>query len=120
MAWPTGGKLLLNGFREAPESAVIRSEMETGPAKQAKVRSRVITPRQVRYHMTPAERTAWETWFKGAECDYGVGWFDWVNPVTGNTIQARIQGGEYEFSAVSAGQGAPIEWELSLTLESWD
>ncbi|MBD3610519.1 MAG: hypothetical protein HUJ30_08220 [Gammaproteobacteria bacterium] len=120
MPWPSVGKLLLNGYRETPESAVNRTPMEKGPPKQAKVKSRRMVPRAVRYRMTPAERDTWETWFTGAECNFGSGWFDWINPFKGITTQARIVNGEYQFTAASAGEGAPLEWELSITLESWE
>ena len=71
MAFPTYGKLQLRGYTETPDSAVLRTEMETGPAKQAQVRSRSLVKRSVTIFFTGAEFETFKTWFRGAECNHG-------------------------------------------------
>jgi len=120
MAFPSIGQLLLSGYGERPQSAIQRTDMESGPPKQARVRSRVIVARPVRYQFTAAEVVTFETWFRGVECNYGAGWFDWNDPRTGTLKQARIVNGDYQIDAVSGGEGAPLQYQVGMTLESWE
>ena len=117
MAFPTYGKLLLNGHQGEPESAILRTDFETGPAKQSKQKSRVAVLRDMAIQFTAAELASFETWFRDAECDYGAGWFDWTDPRNGQTIQARLYQGTYRYQAVSTGEGAPIAWLTTFQLE---
>ena len=51
-AFPAYPKLLFQGFAEKPESAIKRSDNESGPAKQLKTKSRVLVKRNVIYLLT--------------------------------------------------------------------
>lgn len=117
MAFPTYGKLLLSNHSGDPESAILRSDFETGPAKQSKIKSRVPVRRTLVLQFTAAELASFEAWFRGAECNYGAGWFDWSDPRDDQTIQARIFEGKYTYQATSTGEGAPLAWLVTLQLE---
>lgn len=117
MAFPNYGKLLLSPHGSKPGSAIQRTEFETGPAKQTKIRSRVSVERAIAIQYTVDELVSFETWFRGAECNWGAGWFDWTDPRDGQVKQARVLNGEYDTNTVSAGEGAPLEHIVGLKLE---
>jgi len=117
MAFPSYGKLLLSPHSSKPGSAVQRTEFESGPPKQIKTRSRVAVERSLSIQFTSTELDSFETWFRGAECNWGAGWFDWADPRDGQVKQARVLNGEYDTTAVSAGEGAPVEYLISIKLE---
>lgn len=114
-AFPAYGELLLDGFGEQPETSLIRTEMETGPAKQAQVRSKQIVNMTVTYTYTSAEFILWKAWRKN-DIALGALYFDWRNPLTGNLVQARIPGGDYNADAFD-GKDKAIEWEVSFVME---
>lgn len=113
-AWPNTGKLLSEGFGNEPQSAVARTEMDSGPAKQRRVRGLVEHPRSCTYFMTSAERDTWLAWFRD-DIDRGAKWFDWPDPVSGNTVSARIVGGQY---SDKPHRGTLQHWRVAFTLET--
>ena len=120
MPFPSGGQLLLNGYGMRPGSAVLRTEMETGPPKQAKIKSQVMVGRPVQYLYTETELQAFETWFRGTECNWGASWFDWTDPRDGVAKQMRIVDGLYDVTPHNETEGAPLKWIVSLNLENWE
>jgi len=120
MPFPSTGKLSLSGYSEKPESALLRSEMESGPAKQALIKSRVMVERGITLRYSFAEYTAFKTWFKSADCNRGASWFDWTDPIDSTAKQARIKNGDYNAVPRNGGEGAPLEWDVSMIIETWD
>ncbi len=120
MAFPNGGELLLNGYGMRPASAVLRTAMESGPPKQAKIKSRVMVVRPVQYIYTETELQAFETWFSGTECNRGASWFDWTDPRDGAAKQVRIIKGEYGVLPHNESEGAPLKWIVSFNIENWE
>jgi len=120
MAFPiANGVYLLPGWQLKPQSVIERTEMESGPPKQAAVQSRRMKPRDITIQWSQADFDAFETWFEGSECGFGALFFDWTDPRDGNTKQARIVGGDYDASLASAGEGAPVKVVVTMTLEVW-
>ena len=117
MAWPTYGKLKLQGFGEKPDSSVLRTEMESGPPKESIVKSRVMVPRTVTYTFTLAEYNTWKTWF-ASEANGGK-WFNWIDPLDGSTRSTRIVRSEYDAKAQDAGQGSEPNMDVSMIFECW-
>lgn len=117
MAFPTYGTLLQANNPGKPEPAVIRSEFESGPARQYKTKSRTAVMRPLSIVYTDTELGSFETWFRGSECDWGVNWFDWEDYRDGTTKQARIYQGDYQYHHIDAGEGAPLKYQVDLTLE---
>lgn len=120
MPFPSTGKLSLSGYSEKPESALLRSEMESGPAKQALIKSRVMVERSITLHYSFAEYAAFKAWFKSTDCNRGASWFDWLDPIDGATKQARLKNGDYDALPRSGGEGAVLEWDVSMIIETWD
>lgn len=115
-AFPAYAKLLLEGFGENPEPAVLRTEMESGPPKQAKIKSRVMVARPVIYALdSKADYLAFIAWFKTG-VNYGSDFFDWTDPLDGLVKNARIVGGKIEARPIN---GALSQWRVSFSLENW-
>ena len=112
------GKLLLRDYGEKPESAVLRTEMESG-AKQAKIRSKQLVSRPVVIDYSKAEYGQFKTWFS-ATLAYGANWFYWTDPRDGVSKLVRIVRGEYDAKSYLKSQGDELRWEVSLSLESWE
>lgn len=119
MAFPSIGKINLSSYTEKPESAVLRSEMESGPSKQALIKSRVMVPRSVTLLFDATEYATFKAWFKSADCLSGANWFDWVDPIDGATKQARIKNGEYDPRPRSGNEGEQLKWSVSMIIETW-
>lgn len=114
--FPSNAKLLFEGFTERPASAVLRTEMESGPPKQAKLVSRVMVPRPVRYlFASKADYQAFVTWFR-TQISYGADWFDWTDPVDGTVKSARIVNGTYEPTPLRKNLE---RWVVAMDLETW-
>ena len=107
-------RLLLEGYGEQPEPAVLRTEMESGPPKQARVLSRVMVTRPVVcYFATVANYQTFMAWFRDG-INYGADWFHWPDPVDGTSKLARIVGGKVASTAISRRQ-----WRVTFSLETW-
>lgn len=117
MSWPSYGKLKLGNFKEKPESATLRTDFETGPAKESQVRSRVMNTRQVSYVFTLEEYGTWKTWF--AANASGGKFFDWIDPIDGGTKSVRIIKSEYEAQFLNAEDGAEPNVEVGMQFEGW-
>lgn len=115
--FPTYAKVLMANFAEDAESAVMSTQMETGPAKVLKVKSRVMVSRAVQIRLaSKADYLTFLTWFR-TTLEYGALWFDWFDPVSETTRSARFAGGRL-------GQGAPSStlagaWVIPATIETW-
>lgn len=120
--YPSLGRLLLAGYAEQPEQAVLRTDMESGPAKQITVRSRVLVTRPVSYYYTSAQYQGFKAWHRDA-LNRGANWFDWLDPIDGQVKLARIVAAPgqpaYDARAVSAREGDLLAWEVSFQLETW-
>lgn len=116
-AFPAYAKLLRDGFSERRESALLRSEMESGPAKQAKVRSRVMVTRPVRVMVNSlADYQAFIAWFRDT-INEGADWFDWLDPVDNVTKSVRFVGGGMDAEPAAVINGP---WFINgLRIEGW-
>lgn len=116
-AFPSYAKILLDGYAVQQASALKRSDMDAGPPKQRLDRSRQMVERQVTVHLgSRADYDAFMTWFRDT-IHRGADWFDFTNPETLTTLQARIKNGEMQRQPMNP---ALTLWHVSFTLESWD
>ena len=92
MATFPDGKITFSGFKRQRVSSVIRSDMESGPAKQALRASRDYIRFPVTYLFTATEYAAFDTWV--SDTIVIVGSFDWTDPVSGTLKEARIVNGD--------------------------
>jgi hypothetical protein len=114
--FPTAAKLL-HDYRVTREPAVQRTDMESGPPKQAKIRSRVMVTREVRYAFASlTDYNAFITWFN-TDIARGASWFDWTDPVSDTVKQARIVVGAIEEEQPNKTMDV---WILKFRIETWD
>lgn len=114
--FPTYANILYNGYQKNRESALMRSEMESGPPKQARVKSNVMEVHNVKIYLaSKANFLLFESWYADDIFD-GASWFDFTDPITGNTIQARFRNGGYAATPMTADME---NWEITAQIETW-
>jgi len=115
--FPTYAKLLHSPYRVTRDPAVLRTDMESGPPKQAMLRSRVMVTREVRYAFgSIADYKNFIIWFNTAIAR-GAAWFDWPDPIDDSVKQARIVGGNIEEEQPNKTLDV---WVLKFSIETWD
>jgi len=115
-ALPSYVRILFEGYTQQRDSGLLRTEMESGPPRQARFKTRVMITRQARlYISSKANFAAFETWFMN-DLAGGSLFFDMADPVSGATIQARFVGGTYTAKPLSSSMA---HWELSCQIENW-
>lgn len=115
--WPSYARILHEGFAEQRESALLRTEMESGPPRQTKIKSRVMITRQVVIEIdSGANYAAFKTWF-GTTINEGADWFTWTDPVDSTSKSARFVGGGFSAQPVSNALGG--FWRLNASIETW-
>lgn len=111
--WPPYAQIASIG--EDPQSALIRTPMESGPPKQAKVRSKQMINRPLAVALdSKSDYLSFRAWVDHT-LNRGRDWFSWADPVDDTVKQARILNGAYK--------GRPLGnrltyWEVTLTLET--
>lgn len=115
--FPSYAKLLHDPYDEQPESAVQRTDMESGPAKQSMIRSRAMVMRNVKYAFgSLADYQSFKTWFRN-DVNRGSTWFDWRDPVDDTVKSARIPGGRLNPAKPNKRMDT---WVLEFLIETWD
>lgn len=115
--FPSYLKLLHGGPRIVRESAVLRTDMESGPAKQAQVRSKAIVTGEFQYACaTLADYQAFKTWWK-TDAARGANWFFWTDPEDDASKLARVPGGVIDEEVPNKTLDV---WVLKFKLEWWD
>ena len=115
--FPSYAKILLDGFGEQRESALLRTEMESGPQKQVKIKSRVMVTRPVQIILpSKADYNSFITWYRDT-INEGANWFDWLDPVSSSTKSVRFNGSGIDASPLALLNG---HWVIrGLKLEGW-
>lgn len=115
-SFPTYAKILFNGYSQQRESALLRTEMESGAPRQSKVRSRVMITRTCNIFLPSiSDFRNFETWYS-TTIQEGALWFNYVDPVSGTTKEARFVGGGYTVTPLASALGG---WQVSAKIESW-
>lgn len=97
--FPSYACVLLEGYTETPNYAVLRSEMDVGVAKQRPRNSLPIVNRNVRIKVeNKSDKALFDQWFKD-DLNGGSGFFDYVDPLDATTKQARFVGGQISWSS---------------------
>jgi len=114
-AFPSYAQLERQGFGDTPRPGVVRTDMESGPPKQATVESRSLHRISVVYLIsTKADYQSFITWWETTISR--VDWFDWTDPVSNTTKQARIVDGAIETTPLRSDLA---HWEIRFDLEYW-
>jgi hypothetical protein len=89
--WPTGvpNNFEVSGFGHDADSGIIRSYMDSGPAKVRRRFTSVTKNYKGSIVMTHAQFLLWETWFEDVIC-FGSLTFTMPDPVHGGNMTARI------------------------------
>lgn len=101
-AFPTYARLLLEGYSEAPDYGVLRTEMDDGLAKQRARRSKPIVTRSatVMVHSLD-DRLEFDQWM-AQDLYGGAGWFAF-RTLAGTIQPARIVGGRISWTSLGGG-----------------
>lgn len=115
-ALPSYVCILAEGFAVTKESALMRTEMDSGPPKQAKIKSRVMVTQTVNMLLnTRADYQSFETWYSN-DINYGASLFDYPDPISKNTVEARFKNGGYRSTPLSPNMD---QWKISAEIEYW-
>jgi len=113
---PSYVKILYDGYVQQKESGVLRTDFETGPPRQARVKSRTMKTRAVKLFIENKDDfLAFETWF-AEDLQQGALFFYMPDPVSGSLIEARFVGGIYSAQPMSPTMDL---WHLQCEIESW-
>lgn len=113
---PTYALIQFDGFAEQREPASIRTEMESGPPRQAKIKSRVMVRRPVSLlFKSRANYQAFIEWFS-KDLNEGNNWFSFLDPVSGTNKTGRFVSSTVEGKPLNA---ALTWWSIKLQIEVW-
>ena len=114
-SFPSYAEISYANFAEQRESGLLRTEMESGPPKQAVVKARVLVTRPVTIILfSKADYIAFVDWF-ATTLKEGALWFDFMDPVRLTTKQARFVGGGLDGSPMA---GLEL-WSINTKIETW-
>ena len=114
--FPAYANILYNGYSKKRESALLRSEMDSGPPKQARVKYNVMEVHSVKIYVSSnANFQLFETWYSDDLAE-GANWFNFTDPVTKSTVQARFKDGGYTATPMTADME---NWEIAAQIEVW-
>lgn len=115
-SFPAYAKILYSGFGETRAAVVMRTEMESGPPKQARIRSKPMIKRPVQILLSSAaDYQSFKNWYS-ADIAEGALWFSMTDPVTGSTINARFVAAD--LAAMPDNNGL-TRWIVKANIESW-
>ncbi|WP_069383956.1 hypothetical protein [Halomonas caseinilytica] len=101
---------LIKEYAETPQSNVIRSQMDVGPAKTRRRSTATTTDAEVVYLLTGPQRQTFLDWLNN-DIAGGALPFDWPRPRAG--VESVLIKGDPPYNMEPAGQ----KWRLSMTLE---
>lgn len=113
---PNYARLMRDGYKHQRESALLRSDMESGPPRQARIKSTpMVTKTCTIYLGSKVDFESFEDWYVN-ELKEGALWFTYLDPVSESTKMARFVGGGYEATPRANIHGS---WLISAKIESW-
>lgn len=113
---PSYVTILRDGYQHERESGLLRSEMESGPPKQVRVKSRVMVVRTCKFYFKLlADFEDFEIWYSTVLKE-GALWFTYQDPVFKTTKTARFVGGGFTASPKANSQGS---WVVPVKIETW-
>ena len=113
---PSYVTILRDGYQHERESGLLRSEMESGPQKQVRIKSKVMVVRTCKFFFeTLANFEAFELWYSTVLKE-GSLWFTFQDPVSKTTKTARFVGGGFTASPMGDDISA---WQATVKIETW-
>jgi hypothetical protein len=112
----SGGVLLTgNSYSKIPAPVVLRTDMESGPAKQRPWASYTYEQNSVTYLFSNTEYTAFRNWFYNT-AGMGSLAFNWVDPADGVTKDGRIVNGQINVGEPSS--ATMNYWTVQFIIET--
>lgn len=103
----------ISGYSEQPQSQVLRSQMDAGPAKSRRRFTAAATDVPVQYLLSQAQVATFQDWFEN-DLAGGALPFDWPPGRTRAAVSAQIVGDPpYTLEPMGSGQW----WRLAMQLE---
>lgn len=97
--FPTYACILLADYSEETDYGVLRTEMDSGLARQRARWTKPIRTRTCQIKVSSiADKKSFDTWMLN-DLSGGVAWFDYTDPLDGVTKQARIAGGKITWTS---------------------
>jgi len=111
--WPASlpQRPLGEGFAEQPPELVVRSPMDTGPAKVRRRSTAGVSKLQMVFRLTPTQLATFRNFLANDIQDRALS-FSWVHPITDATGLFRIVE-QPTYQAIGNG----LAWRLSVVLE---
>jgi len=111
--WPTYARLIVAGYGEEADYGVLRTEMDNGIAKQrARFSMPIVTRDATVIVMSLTDKQALDAWI-AADLAGGAAWFAWAEPLTGNSVQARLVSGKLRW-----GEPQGPVWQATCQIET--
>ena len=110
--FPTYACVQLDGYQEKSDYLVLRSDMDSGVAKQRPRRSLPIVTREVKVKIAnKTDKASFDEWIR-TDINGGTGWFDYIDPINNVTKQGRIVNGEVNWTSPG------LVWFATFKLET--
>lgn len=110
--FPSYACVMLEGYEEKASYNVLRTQMDSGLAKQRARNSLPIVTRNVRIKVSnKTDKGLFDAWVK-TDLSGGVGWFTYIDPVDGVSKQARFISGEVSWTSPG------VVWIASAEMET--
>lgn len=107
---------LLDGFSETVEPVILRSEFESGPARQRSFQCGQMVRRSITYTVCGCENMdLFRDWFI-MDLRNGSSWFKWQETCSGEFIRARCVDGTYTAAPTNSNFDS---WDIGLNIEYW-
>lgn len=119
VAWPSTvpDDFQSSGYGYEAQSGVIRTNMDTGPAKVRRRFTAVTKNHKGSIVMTKTEFATWESWFE-VSIAYGSLTFTMTNPLTGSSMTCRMvvpsSGKAYSFVPESGTDRGVLSLEIEV------
>lgn len=115
-SFPSYASIMLNGYEHQRESALLRTTMESGPPKQARIRSRVMVTKSCIIKLKSLnDFESFEQWYAN-DLNEGALWFTYFDPISELIKTARFVDGGFKATPMASAQGS---WTIQMKIESW-
>jgi hypothetical protein len=107
---------MYGNYAEQKESGVIRTQFENGPPRQARFKSRTLKTRNCQLYIDGNQNFQNFESFVVNDLAQGALFFNFTDPLTGQTAEGRLVGGMYSAAPIGV---PPNRWVVSCQIESW-
>ena len=115
-SFPSYAVMLVEGASQQRATAIQRTQMESGPPKQLKTRSRVMVTRPAAaLFKSLADFNSFITWFQ-TTINYGADWFTFTDPVDSSSKNGRIVS---QLDSEEPSSSELTHWVVKFKLETW-